>query len=277
MAVNSPSLILRAAQSSKLLPLLLPTCKTIESARLELQWIREELPKEQWLDACTQRGKGRPLQYILGSQPFAEIDIKCEEGVLIPRWETEEWTLRLTRLLDGMTGLKAVDICTGTGCIPLLMSKRLNGEFTGIDISDKCVSLSEVNKLRNSLDDVRFIQGDLFNWDQCETVDIVTSNPPYISISDYGSSETETSVRLYEPKLALVGGNEFFEALIRKVVIPSKAQGFVFELGYKEQYEFTKRILPPEWECKLYYDGNGKERCVVGWIKSGKFEQLHDF
>lgn len=32
-----------------------------------------------------ERARGVPLQYLLGSQPFGELDIKCGKGVLIPR------------------------------------------------------------------------------------------------------------------------------------------------------------------------------------------------
>jgi HemK-like putative methylase len=213
-----------------------------------------------------------PLQYILGSQPFGELDIKCIPGVLIPRWETEEWTIRLVRLLAGLQ-LNSIDVCTGSGCIALLIKKRLNIEVKGVDISDSAISLSKENNIRHSLD-VEFIKRDVFSWRCEEQYDLVTSNPPYIPQGDYESNEIERSVVSFEPRLALVGWNEFYDALMHNVVIPSNAQGFVFELGYREQYEFTKSILPSNWECKLYNDSAGKERCVIGWVKGGKLEQL---
>jgi methylase of polypeptide subunit release factors len=155
----------------------------------------------------------------------------------------------------------------------LLIQKRLGGEVKGADISDSAISLSKENNIRNSLD-VEFIKRDVFSWHCEEQYDLVTSNPPYIPHGDYESTEIDRSVMLFEPKLALVGWNEFYDALVNNVVIPSNSEGFVFELGYREQYEFTKSILPSNWECKLYKDGSGKERCVIGWVKGGRLEQL---
>lgn len=40
-------------------------------------------------DAVARRGRGEPLQYVTGEMPFRHIIMRCEEGVLIPRPETE--------------------------------------------------------------------------------------------------------------------------------------------------------------------------------------------
>jgi methylase of polypeptide subunit release factors len=92
------SLLLRARNISPLLSLLLRPCRTLPSARNELRWLREhalaiasarrDYPREVGaliLQLCRQRSKGVPLQYLLGSQPFGELDILCRSGVLIPR------------------------------------------------------------------------------------------------------------------------------------------------------------------------------------------------
>lgn len=102
------SLILKSYRENPLLPSLLKECRTLESARNELRWLREAAIKAQsqtknsyvarhippvkarsWQPAlremCALRSKGKPLQYILGDQPFGELVILCEKGVLIPR------------------------------------------------------------------------------------------------------------------------------------------------------------------------------------------------
>lgn len=43
--------------------------------------------------------KEEPIAYILGSQPFGRIDVKCRPPTLIPRTETEEWSLRVLYML----------------------------------------------------------------------------------------------------------------------------------------------------------------------------------
>jgi len=91
--------------------LILPVCRDLESAKNEVRWMREHLLEQQ--DAglstegasslsgkklkneeqieielfrlCKERAKGVPLQYVLGSQPFGELEVRCKKGVLIPR------------------------------------------------------------------------------------------------------------------------------------------------------------------------------------------------
>lgn len=105
----SPELLLRAHRQHPLLPLLLRECRDLPSARNELRWLRshalaqfsnprfkhekqtahspETLGWRTRLRAmCQARAKGKPLQYILGDQPFGDLEILCREGVLIPRY-----------------------------------------------------------------------------------------------------------------------------------------------------------------------------------------------
>src|SRR4051812_30538830 len=93
----APSLVQRARRISPLAAVLLPACRDLPSALNELRWIREHVSSgrtetdpsnaEQRLwRLCRRRGRGEPLQYVLGTQPFGDLDIKCRKGVLIPRF-----------------------------------------------------------------------------------------------------------------------------------------------------------------------------------------------
>jgi methylase of polypeptide subunit release factors len=88
------------------------------------------------------RAAGEPLQYILGDQPFGELEILCEPNVLIPRIETETYTTRLVEELvkigaigerrDGKFhrhSLRCLDLCTGSGAIALLLHQLLRQKF----------------------------------------------------------------------------------------------------------------------------------------------------
>lgn len=98
----SPFLLRNARGIHPLLPLLLRTCRDLQSARNELRWLREHVTSTCDSDqvasklraACLERSIGRPLQYILESQPFGDLDILCRPGVLIPRHVTFTATLR---------------------------------------------------------------------------------------------------------------------------------------------------------------------------------------
>lgn len=98
-----PTLLRHARHISPSLAQLLPVCRDLESARNELRWLREhvlvaKLPADEQSSgqlsvlqrrrlkaSVAARAAGRPLQYVLGSQPFGELDILCRPGVLIPR------------------------------------------------------------------------------------------------------------------------------------------------------------------------------------------------
>ena len=97
------SLIRQAYHQDPLLLRLLRPCRDLDSARNELRWLREhainlgrfshtrsDQDRKQWQHRlrrfCYEREKGKPLQYLLGSQPFGNLDILCRPGVLIPRY-----------------------------------------------------------------------------------------------------------------------------------------------------------------------------------------------
>lgn len=212
------------------------------------------------MNLVKKRSRGVPLQYILGSQPFGDLDILCRKGVLIPRYDnpsvlldlsnagprqaTEEYTYRLSSIVLSTPSLhtdpkkiRILDLCTGTGCIPLLLlsllSPTLETKVTGIDISPTALALARLNTTHNSPPlssaHARFASGDVLAsgvalldearrareeegwWYGDETFDVVTANPPYISRLGF-NRDTERSVRNFEPRLALVpvgdGGEE---------------------------------------------------------------------
>ncbi|KAJ4524615.1 hypothetical protein HRR86_000181 [Exophiala dermatitidis] len=237
------------------------------------------------------RARGVPLQYILGSQPFGNLEILTHNKVLIPRPETETYTEHAARMIlswlhdtDTPTSSKAqskpqgkptplriLDLCSGTGCIALLLHSLLKPpetyanasasagfrddniadldmdiEIAGIDISPDAIRLSRKNLHHNmaqglihrdAVKEISFHQLDILSLaklDKCEMRrhlnrqvvkshdydsdtavdshandynewDIIISNPPYISPEDFRpGGKTESSVRKYEPKLALV-------------------------------------------------------------------------
>ncbi|OCT50378.1 hypothetical protein CLCR_06777 [Cladophialophora carrionii] len=124
------------------------------------------------------RSKGVPLQYIMGNQPFGTLDILCQPGVLIPRPETETYTEEAAKLLlaalaatqptDGPwwqepRKIRILDLCTGTGCIALLLHSILKPvdptkpslepgldlEIVGIDNQPQAVELARKNLHHN--------------------------------------------------------------------------------------------------------------------------------
>lgn len=88
-----PRILRRAFSLDPLLPLLLRECRDLRLAGNELRWLRQHALSNSgcpdgWRrlrDLCRMRSRGVPLQYILGDQPFGELEILCRRDVLIPR------------------------------------------------------------------------------------------------------------------------------------------------------------------------------------------------
>lgn len=246
------SLLLKARNINPLLPILLRSCRDLESAQNELRWLRDhaiaattdnsttDTPtngRPIWWSRlrriCEERSRGRPLQYILGSQPFGTLDILCRSGVLIPRPETESITLHLMSHLStynedsnalGSSELRVLDLCTGTGCIALLTLKALASHYKSLQIlaidnhrhpialakSNLRHNIRQGNLSEQACNDISFVQGDIFSKHAVPPSrstngqwDILIANPPYISPRAFNTT-TERSVRNFEPKGALV-------------------------------------------------------------------------
>ena len=137
-----------------------------------------------------------PLSYILGSQSFLGLKLTCKRPVLIPRWETEEWTSQLTHLI-GSKSLDVIDLGCGAGAIGLAISKHCaNARVTCVDINPKAIALTKQNALLNKCD-VHVLQRSFDNVEQ--HFDMIVCNPPYIQ----RSTPLPPSVRLWEDPGAL--------------------------------------------------------------------------
>lgn len=92
-----PALLRHARRLDPLLPSLLPVCRDLPSSQNELRWLGEHAAEvaskqskgnEKYIlqQYVRRRSQGEPLQYILGTEFFGDLEIKCGPGVLIPRW-----------------------------------------------------------------------------------------------------------------------------------------------------------------------------------------------
>lgn len=163
---------------------------------------------------------------LAGSTDFGPLTIRVRTPTLIPRPETADLTQRLALLVlsipDDDTGalrepLRILDICTGSGCIPLLLRHELGqraGKIIGVDLSSAAVQLARENAEITGLD-VQFMQADLFDPDSMAKVTdelggkphIVISNPPYIPLEQW--KQLPVSVKEWEDPRALVGQEGF--------------------------------------------------------------------
>ena len=163
--------------------------------------------------AVERRAKREPLQYITGKQEFWGLEFVVSPEVLIPRPETELIIETvLNSLHDRDKACTLVDLCTGSGCIAVVLASELPmARVIATDKSPGALAVARENASSHDvLDRILFIEGDLTapmeSLDINGQVDIIVSNPPYVRSSDYAALQPE--VKDYEPALALFGGPE---------------------------------------------------------------------
>ena len=193
--------------------------------------------------ALARLAKGEPIQYVLGEWDFRSLTLACDRRALIPRPETEGLvSLVLDFLKTRETQASAappilVDVGTGTGAIALSLAKESPCPIAviGTDVSAEAISLARENAARTRLEGkVHFVVMDgLDDFDEPQSVDVIVSNPPYISTR---ACETlDPRVRDFEPRLALDGGSEgldFYERyLLDALHILKPGGGVFFEIG----------------------------------------------
>ncbi|MEK7389278.1 MAG: peptide chain release factor N(5)-glutamine methyltransferase [Elusimicrobiota bacterium] len=177
--------------------------------------LREKEAHQYWA-WIKERGKRRPLAYVLGHQPFLGIKIMVDADCLIPRPETEELVLECERLLKGENSqsAKILEIGTGTGCIAIALAQLLpRATVFATDVSDKALKLAEKNAVANHVGTrIRFVKDDLFSgrWTLRGWADLLVSNPPYVATAELDRLDPEVRA---EPRLALDGGKDGLDAV----------------------------------------------------------------
>lgn len=81
---------------------------------------------------------------------------------------------------------RMVDLCTGNGVVPLLLSTRTKSSIVGVEIQERLADMADRNVQINDLgSQIRIVQGDLRNIHNQlgnGTFDVVTVNPPYLPV-----------------------------------------------------------------------------------------------
>lgn len=192
-----------------------------------------------WLEKLTK--EHMPLQYLLGSVPFNDVNILVEPPILIPRPETEEWCLNLINQLKQLKNQKLtiLDLCAGSGCIALALAKALpQATIYASDISHDAFNLIHKNIKHNNIKNITVIRSDLFNKLPQELFDIIVSNPPYITINEW--KHLDASVTNWEDTQALIAQDNGL-AIIKKII--EQAPHFLKHNAELEDKHFSNVIL----------------------------------
>ena len=157
-------------------------------------------------DLVRKRGKGVPLQHLLGTVEFCGRTFLCDSRALIPRTETEQLVERaLTYKTPSSRPRSILDVATGSGIIALSLALEWpEAKITATDISQLALSLAHENALLHGVTSVEFLEADLLPPTQKnDQFDLITANLPYISSVEIPTLSREVQ---YDPTLALDGG-----------------------------------------------------------------------
>ena len=243
----------------------------LDRSALMLETEVEDKAAKQAIDAAHRRIKGEPLQYIIGEWEFYGLPFKVGEGVLIPRQETE---LLVEKAIERLPEKGVViDLCSGSGCIPIAIAKRANTSLCyGVELSTAALDYFRENIALNGVEnDVIALQGDVL-YPPEELLDdlpakcsVMTANPPYLTAEEMAGLQKEVR---HEPESALFGGVDgldFYRVIfgVWKHKL-EKGGSFLVEVGDK-QTETVKGLMENEgFECEVYSDLNKLGRVVAG-------------
>ena len=203
-----------------------------------------------------------PLQYILGECEFYGLSLKVSPSCLIPRPETEE----LVHWILQHNFTKALDIGTGSACIPIALAKHKEAQITALDISFDALSIARENAKKNTVD-IHFIEHNIFNDIDLKTsFDLIVSNPPYVLESE--KTLMNNNVLDYEPHLALfVSDNDaliYYKRIIDFSKVHLQREGLLFlEINEQKSVEIKDLLENNGFKNVLIKkDMQGKNRMV---------------
>lgn len=182
----------------------------------------------------TRRAAREPLQYIFGTVPFLNIELKTDARALIPRDETALVAEEAIRLIGEKHCRTMLDLGTGSGAIALACKKNVPElDVTASDISEDALSLARENDARLRAG-VLFVHSDLFE-NIPRKFDLICSNPPYIPTKEIDKLEKEL---FFEPRAALDGGADGLD-FYRDIIAEARAHlnpggALVFEIGFDQ-------------------------------------------
>jgi len=180
------------------------------------------------------RVKSEPYEYIVGEASFYDIHLKVQQGVLIPRPETEILIDMVAEIIEKENITRIAEIGVGSGAVCVVLARKFPElKIIATDICDLPLQVAQTNIDTFSLQEQITLRKSNLIDKVPESVELVVSNPPYIA-EDF---ILQSNVVDYEPKEALFGGRVGDE-LLQQIILDVKARGIHYlacEMGYDQK------------------------------------------
>lgn len=230
---------------------------------------QSDLLKFHWAVEALKENK--PIQQVIGYTDFCDCRIEVNGDVLIPRPETEEI---VNTLLNAHRNPKRVlDICTGSGCIAIALTKGLkDADVEAIDVSERALKVAQRNVTSNQVEvklhQIDVLSEDFQQWSGEVKYDLIVSNPPYVKESERVAMQA--NVLNYEPELALFVSDHnpliFYRVIAEFAVNHLNSQGrLVFEINEALGKETCEMLQSMGFKTNLKQDFRDKDRMVEAY------------
>lgn len=232
-----------------------------------------KIKEREFYKLINQRKDKMPIKYILKSAEFMGLEFQVEEGVLIPRGDTEVLVEETLKFIKNERRYDICDLCCGSGAIGISIAYLK--ENTNVDLIDYYEIPEKVTKKnirKHNLDSrTNFIKSDLLKEpiSMNKKYDILVSNPPYIK--DEVIETLMDDVKKYEPHTALSGGEDglyFYKKIIDDSNKILKDNGVLaFEIGHDQGKEVSDLMVEKGYKnIRVIKDLAGHDRVVIGEI-----------
>ena len=226
----------------------------------------QELQMSQLME---RRKNKEPVAYILNKKDFWNETYFVDKRVLIPRPETEILIeMVLKKIKDKSKALQFLDIGCGSGCLLISCLRELAKSIgIGLDISADALAVTKINVKNYKLNKrVELHKESIFNFLTLKKFDVILSNPPYLSSTEYDNLEID--VKNFEPKTALKGGHDgtsHYKKIITFASMSLKKNGLLaLELGDQQFFKIKEMLAENSFRVlDKYRLINGEIRCIL--------------
>ena len=253
-------------------------CKRID---LYVSFAKEpsEDERTRFRETVKRRAAGDPVAYLVGYKEFYSLSFEVTRATLIPRPETEHLVVESLDLLARVSSVVApmghrddlcvCDVGTGTGAIAIAIAKNApKCRVAAVDLSPEALDVARRNAETHGVTSrITFLISDLLaEFPETPLFDLVVSNPPYVSEAEFAN--LPANVRNYEPKLALVAGEDG-TSVIRELAMQAVSRlreggHLLVELSPMIAGRVAEMLQQQGWhDVRILRDMAGHERIAV--------------